>query len=176
MLSTVEDNASTGRKYLLMGRYELAINELEKLAKQDIASLELVSLLTQAYRGQGGIQGVIAGWKTLAEAHPDRTQFQDALVDAYEVLVNEKSTTTTTQEDGYSSLRLSVRHPYELDGESLFQLLYNSVDQFYNELDKLPNSGFALGFDILPDPCDFSWSDQDDISVFTGNTLFIYRI
>lgn len=48
----------------------------------------------------------------------------------------------------------------------LHKMLLSSPDKFYAELDRLEDSGFAVGLDILPR--DMELLDMDDICQFTG--------
>lgn len=76
------------------------------------------------------------------------------------------NTTTLESEDKYTRTTLSVGLPRNLMHSGLWLSFLNSVDRIYTELDKLPNSGFALGLDILPE--DIPIVDVDDISIFSG--------
>jgi hypothetical protein len=76
---------------------------------------------------------------------------------------NSVTTASALEEDLISEL--SIRVPFS-PNKGLFKLLLEAATQVYQELDKLEDSGFALGLDILPRQTDLF--DEDDRSHFTG--------
>jgi hypothetical protein len=74
-------------------------------------------------------------------------------------------TTSVLKEDSRSEL--SLRVPYS-PNEGLLKLLLEEAPRIYEELDKLEDSGFALGLDILPNQIDLY--DDSDRSHFTGTS------
>jgi hypothetical protein len=77
---------------------------------------------------------------------------------------------TTSALEGDLSSELSIRFPFS-PNEGLLKLLLEAATQIYHELDKLEDSGFALGLDILPHQMDLF--DEDDRTHFTGIHLQI---
>jgi hypothetical protein len=57
---------------------------------------------------------------------------------------------TTRETDDFVTAEIIIKHPSDLGNEGLCQLLYACAERFYEVLDKLPDSGFAIGWNILP--------------------------
>jgi hypothetical protein len=62
--------------------------------------------------------------------------------------------------------KLTTKFPFSLSSPGLCKSVYESVDHFYSVLDKLENSGFAFGLDLMPN--DVSLADPCDLDIFTG--------
>jgi len=75
---------------------------------------------------------------------------------------------TLTNPSSYALSTLSIKSPLLNISErsSLCQCILSNVDSVYHELDKLPDSGFALGLDLLP--ADVPLADRLDADLFSG--------
>jgi hypothetical protein len=61
---------------------------------------------------------------------------------------------------------LDVRLPFSLSEKGLLRRLFDGADAIYSELDRLQDSGFAVGYDILP--LDIPLFDDSFKSGFSG--------
>jgi hypothetical protein len=66
---------------------------------------------------------------------------------------------------------LDVRFPFTLSEKGLLRMLFDGADAIYSELDRLQDSGFAIGYDILPD--DMPLFDGSFNSAFSGTIHLI---
>ena len=72
-------------------------------------------------------------------------------------------------DDSTVKSRFSIKYPLVLSTPGLCKTLYHSVNDFYSQLDKLEESGFALGIDSLP--IDIPLAEPNDQEFFTGILL-----
>lgn len=72
-------------------------------------------------------------------------------------------------ETDFVTTKLSIKRSTSLEDRGLYLTLWESAEPFYNLLEKLPSSAFALGLDILP--TDISLTDSTDAKSFSGKSL-----
>jgi hypothetical protein len=83
---------------------------------------------------------------------------------------------TTRETDDLVTTEIIIKHPSDLGNEGLCQLLYACAEQFYEVLDRLPDSGFAIGWNILPNDiplCESSSPEGFEVSEGEIETLWV---
>lgn len=156
--------------YTKIGNHTMAIYEWTGIVDEQPSNAEFVQSLAGELQLYNHRKVQIDTWNYLAERHSSILQFQNFLVAAYEDETR-KHTASVFVSDPGSELALRMRSPYNLDNDCLFKSLYNTVDQFYTAMDKLENSGFGLGQDILPDISEMKLADLSMVPLFTGDIL-----
>jgi len=86
---------------------------------------------------------------------------------AQHLLRHEFEMPSASASSGAITSKLCIKFPFNLtSGPNLCRTIFDAVDSIYELLDKLPNSGFALGFDILSN--DIHLVDPLDLEIFSG--------
>lgn len=86
------------------------------------------------------------------------------------------SDVSTRMMDEFVEAEMVINFPSDLAGEGLCKSLYSCANKFYELLDRLPDSGFAIGWNILPGGipvCDVGSRDGFDIHEGQVETLWV---
>jgi hypothetical protein len=159
--------------------------ELDDMKDKIVRREYFTEKLADAYICKGDIGLEIAGWKDLVKKDPSSTKLPVKLADAYyrrkmnidlenlenmlfEADFSGTSSISMFNETDFVTTKLSIKRPTSLEDRGLYLTLWESAEPFYNLLEKLPSSAFALGLDILPN--DISLADSTDAESFSGKS------
>lgn len=156
------------QSYALKGDHAMAITKWKELLEDHPWNPALRRILTDEYKLHNDVALELSGWLDLAERYPSVQQNQVSLLAAYEAQTQALASTEVVNSCFGSTAKLKIRSPYTLRSNSLFDTLYKYADVLYEHLDKLENSGFAVGLDILPDVSEMRLAEASNIAVFTG--------
>jgi hypothetical protein len=81
------------------------------------------------------------------------------------VVVTEANTTSEQTSHRAPIVDLNIWDP--VDNGGMFEVILENAEEFYHEIELLPNAGFAVGNSLLPE--DMSLLTPSDGRYFTGN-------
>lgn len=155
------------QSYTLKKDHAMAISKWKDLLEDQPWNAAFRRILAHEYKLHNDVALELSGWKDLAEKNPSG-QNQESLLAVYEAQTEALASAGLKKPSSGSSSRLKIRSPFTLKTNSLFDILYKSAEALYGHLDKLENSGFAIGFDILPEVSEMILAEVSSVAVFTG--------